>query len=287
MGLIGISSTISLSQRRHEIRIFISEMIPTLEEVGRIEKVLRDCGSMLLDSRAAGKTQGKWSGSQFKAEADNLAHNFLVARLGKLYPDIPFVSEEDDVSARLFAGDHFMIDPIDGTASFAQGFAGWVTQVAYISDGRPVMAAIYAPDSDEFFSAIRGAGAFSNGRQLRGFESKVEAESLIDNYPEPRGIALEISQALHIPKYVESGSIALKICRIADLSADLFVKDMSPRDWDVAAPMLLMAEVGGVITDIEGKKLQLGREGRRHQGLVAAANNSIAKQAHAWLASRK
>ena len=149
------------------------------------------------------------------------------------------------------------------------------------------MAAIYAPASDEFFSAIKGSGAFCNGHQLCAQESNTEAQSLIDNYPEPRGIALEISQALHIPKYVESGSIALKICRIADLSADLFVKDMSPRDWDVAAPMLLIAEVGGAITDIEGKKLQLGREGRRHQGLVAAANASIAKKAHAWLASRK
>jgi fructose-1,6-bisphosphatase/inositol monophosphatase family enzyme len=262
-------------------------MTPTLEEVGFIEKVLRDCGSMLLDCRAAGRTQGEWSGSQFKAEADNLAHNFLVAGLGSLYPDIPFVSEEDDVSARLFVGDHFMIDPIDGTASFAQGFAGWVTQVAYISDGRPVMAAIYAPVSDEFFSAIRGAGAFCNGRQLCAQESRTEAQSLIDNYPEPRGIALELSRALHISRYVESGSIALKICRIADLSADILVKDMSPRDWDVAAPMLVMEELGGVVTDIEGKKLQLGRGGRRHNGLVAAANASIANQAHAWLASRK
>lgn len=262
-------------------------MTPTPEEVGRIEKVLRDCGSMLLDCQTAGRTQGEWSGSQFKAEADNLAHNFLVASLGRLYPDIPFVSEEDDVSAGPFAGDHFIIDPIDGTASFAQGFAGWVTQVAFIRDGRPVMAAIYAPVSDEFFSAIRGVGAFCNGRQLRALDSTAEVQSLIDNYPEPRGIALELSRALHIPRYVESGSIALKICRIADHSADLFVKDMTPRDWDVAAPMLVIAEVGGVITDIEGKKLQLGEEGRRHNGLVAAANTSIAKQAHAWLASRK
>jgi 3'(2'), 5'-bisphosphate nucleotidase len=69
---------------------------------------------------------------------------------------------------------------------------------------------------------------------------------------------------LYISSYVESGSIALKICSIADL----FIKDVSPRDWDVAAPMLVMAEVGGVITDIKGKNCNWGC---RHQGLMAAA----------------
>lgn len=263
------------------------EMTPTLADVQRIEKVLRDCGAMLLDCRAAGRTQGEWNGSQFKAKADDLAHDFLVAALGEAFPGVPVVSEEDAASVAPCTGDHFIIDPIDGTASFAHGFAGWVTQAAYINDGRPVMAAIYAPAVDEFFSSAKGAGSYCNGHQLRVDESKGNAESLIDNYPEPLGIALELSRALHISKYVESGSIALKICRIADRSADLFVKDMSPRDWDVAAPMLVLTEAGGIISDIAGTPLQLGGSERRHQGLVAAANTAIAKQALTWLSLRK
>lgn len=262
-------------------------MTPSLAEAKNIERILRDCGAMLLDCLAAGRTEGEWSGAQFKAEADFLAHNFLVAALSRAFPRVPIVSEEDEIGAGLCSGDHFIIDPIDGTASFAHGFAGWVTQVAYVSDGLPIMAGIYAPASDEYFSAVRKGGAYCNGRRLSVAPAKDTAESLIDNYPEPHGIALELSQALHIPKYMESGSIALKICRIADRSADLFVKDMAPRDWDVAAPMLVLVEAGGILTNTEGAPLQLGRPGRRHQGLIAAANPCIAEHVLTWFALRK
>ena len=262
-------------------------MTPTLADAQRIEKILRDCGAMLLDCLATGRTEGEWSGAQFKAKADELAHDFLVAALSQAFSGVPIVSEENVASAAPCASDHFIVDPIDGTASFAHGFTGWVTQAAYVSDGRSVMAGIYAPASDEYFAAVRGGGAYCNGRRLSVVGAKRSPLSLIDNYPEPRGIALELMHALQIREYVESGSIALKICRVADCSADLFIKDMSPRDWDIAAPMLLLAETGGVLTDIKGAILTLGGPGRCHQGLVATTNLALAEQVRTWLASRK
>jgi len=262
-------------------------MISSSADAQRIEKILRNCGAMLLNCLAAGRTDGKWGGAQFKAKADDLAHDFLVTGLSSAFPGVHVVSEEDATSIAACAADHFIIDPIDGTASFAHGFTGWVTQAAYISEGRPVMAGIYAPASDEYFSAISKQGAYCNGRHLSVAGSGARALSLIDNYPEPRGIAQKLMQALHIPKYIESGSIALKICRVADRGADLFVKDMMPRDWDVAAPMLLLAEAGGILTDIEGNEIALGGPERRHQGLIAAANPAVARQVRVWLASCK
>jgi 3'(2'), 5'-bisphosphate nucleotidase len=252
-----------------------------------IEKVLRECGAMLMDCLAEGKTQGAWNGDQFKAGADELAHNFLADALGRSFPGVPVVSEEDDASIGSYAIDHFIIDPIDGTASFAHGYAGWVTQAAYIREGQPILAGIYAPASDEYFAAISAEGAYCNGRQLSVTGSSGQANSLIDNYPEPRGIALDIMNALGITEYMESGSIALKICRVADGSADLFVKNMTPRDWDVAAPMLILAEAGGVLTDTNGKPLCLGGAQRRHHGIIAAANPLVADQARSWFALQK
>ena len=262
-------------------------MIPSLADARHLEKILRDCGAMLIDRLAEGRTDGEWSGDQFKATADKLAHDFLIDGLSEAFSGIPVVSEEDAASTGACVGDHFIIDPIDGTASFVHGFAGWVTQAAYISEGCPVLAGIYAPASDEYFLAVSAGGAYRNGHRLSVAGSGGKAESLIDNYPEPRGIALEMMKALDLSKYVESGSIALKICRIADRSADLFFKDMSPRDWDVAAPMLLLAEAGGVLTDIEGNALMLGSPERHHQGLIAAASPVVAEQVRAWIASRK
>lgn len=262
-------------------------MTPSPADAQVLEKILRDCGTMLLESLAAGKTAGEWSGPQFKAQADELAHDFLVTALSTAFPGIPVVSEEGADNPVACAVGHFIIDPIDGTASFAHGFAGWVTQAAYVSEGQPVMAGIFAPASNEYFSALSKQGAYCNGWRLSVNSSGERAMTLIDNYPEPRGIARELMKAMHIPEYVESGSIALKICRVADRSADLFVKDMSPRDWDVAAPMLILANAGGVLTDIEGDKLVLGSLDRHHRGLIAASCPAVADRVCAWIASRK
>ena len=252
-----------------------------------IEKILRECGAMLMACRHAGRTEGEWSGEQFKAAADGIAHEFLVAALGEAFPGIPVVSEEDPASVGVQTADHFIIDPIDGTASFVHGFAGWVTQVALICANRPVIAGVYAPASDEYFSARRGYSAYRNGDRLSVHDAVSEAHSLIDNYPEARGITQDLQQALGIPLYVESGSIALKMCRIADRGADLFMKDMSPRDWDVAAPMLLLEEAGAVITDLQGEALVLGSQVRRHNGLIVAASPVVAERVRNWFALRK
>jgi len=262
-------------------------MTTTAADLQRIEKILRECGSMLMVCRAAGQTEGVWSGEQFKAAADKFAHDFLVASLGEAFPGIPVVSEEDPASMSVCTADHFIIDPIDGTASFVHGFAGWVTQIAYVCSNRPVFAGIYAPSSDEYFSAWRGNGAYCNGARLSLSGSTRSAHSLIDNYPEARGITEDLQKALGIPVYVESGSIALKICRIADRGADLFFKSMSPRDWDVAAPMLVLEEAGGIITDAHGFALNLGGAERLHRGLIVAAHSAIIVQVRDWYTSLK
>jgi len=262
-------------------------MKPRPVHAEHIEKILRECGSMLLDCLALGNTEGEWSDSQFKAVADNVAHDFLVLALSDKFPGVSVVSEEGVDPMAVYEGDHFIIDPIDGTASFAHGFDGWVTQIAYISEGVPVMAGIYAPASNEYFSATRNEGAYCNGQRLNVENYTRKNACLIDNYPQPQGVALELMLALNFKKYLESGSISLKICRIADGGADLFVKDMTPRDWDLAAPMLILAEAGGVITDVEGKAFRLGSKGRSHQGIIAAASPLVAEQVRSWFRLRK
>jgi 3'(2'), 5'-bisphosphate nucleotidase len=262
-------------------------MNPSIADARRVEKILRNCGALLLKSLSTFRSEGKWIGTQFKAPADNLAHDFLVNSLGEAFPGIPVVSEEDTQSIFDGTTNHFIIDPIDGTASFAHGFSGWVTQAAYISEGRPVMAGIYAPVSDEYFSAISQQGAYYNGHPLTIVAPRNDPSYLIDNYPKPCGIALELMRELQIPKYLESGSIALKICRVADGSADIFIKNMVPRDWDVAAPMLLLAEAGGILTDINGAALTLGSPERSHSGIIASASPLVTERVRAWFASRK
>ena len=226
-------------------------------------------------------------GDQFKADADRIAHDFLSNRICSSFPGIPVVSEENDASITQKYNEYFIVDPIDGTASFAHGFPGWVTQMAYVINETPVYSGVYAPVSDEYFEADKNHGAYCNKRRLVINDAGENIRTIIDNYPQAKGIALELLNELNIPGYIESGSIALKICRIADGTADLFFKAMEPKDWDLAAPKLIIEEAGGVLRDAYGNEIKLGKSSRHHHGLIAAKNLAMLERVSGWYRSRK
>jgi 3'(2'), 5'-bisphosphate nucleotidase len=242
-----------------------------------LERILRDCGA-LLAALSEEQRKGQWEGEQFKARADRIAHDFLARALGQT---LPVVSEEDADSIRLRPAKYWLIDPIDGTASFAHGFPGWVTQAALMQNEEPVLSGIFAPVTGEYFTAEKGKGAERNAATLR-VSSSDAIESIVDNYPEPRGVTREIMEGLGISRYVESGSIALKICRVADGTADVFYKAMNPRDWDLAAPDLILSEAGGILTDAFGEPVRYGMNGRLHNGLIAARTRQQTRAIAEW-----
>lgn len=239
-----------------------------LSEVGNI---VASVGELLLQWRESGIVAGEWDGPQFKAQADLMAHEELTEKLANLAPDVPIISEESQASwVDIRPECHWLIDPIDGTASFVQGYSGFVTQVALIVDRVPQLAAICVPAFQSLYTAERGQGAFLNGVRLfreQTFPPKV----LIDNYPEPRGVTLQAYSELHFTHYIECGSISLKICKVADGSADVFFKTVTIRDWDLAAAHLVMEETGGFLTDIYGNRIEYTR-GYETPGVVAASH---------------
>ena len=252
-----------------------------------IENSLRQCGEVLIDLYESGKISGVWVDDQFKADADRIAHDFLSNQIHSAFPNIPVVSEEDDGSIEKKYTEYFIIDPIDGTASFAHGFSGWVTQIAYVKNEIPILSGIYAPVCDEYFEAEKNHGAYRNKQKLEICAKRDKIRTIIDNYPQPKGITLEIFNDLNIVNYIESGSIALKICRIADNTADVFFKAMEPKDWDLAAPKLIIEEAGGILSDAYGREIKLGQGSRHHHGLIATKNPAMLEKVSNWYCSRK
>ncbi len=252
----------------------------------RLTKILVDVGSTLVELSALGPIEGTWADStQFKAEADRIAHDRLIEALGALTPNLPVVSEEDAVHDRVRPTRYWLIDPIDGTASYAGGFDGFVTQVALMDTGVPVVAAIHAPALELTYYAEKGQGAYLNGNRLNVKAGDPDRVVLIDNYPEPRGTALAALNELSMTGYVESGSIALKICRVADGKADLFFKNVTLRDWDVAPGELILFEAGGVMTGIDGAPFPYHGDWIK-PGVIAARTETLLNRFEAWHSER-
>lgn len=248
-----------------------------------LSQIVFEVGDLLLEWKAEGYLEGVWEGpNQIKAKADLMAHTALVERLMILAPGIPIISEEDANSfVQNRPESYWLIDPIDGTASFIQGYAGYVTQVALVINNYPCFAAIYAPELKLLYVGERHRGAFLNGKYLSVRQGP--ANRIIDNYAEPRGLVLDAYNTLNLSQYIECGSIGLKICKVADGTADLLLKNVSLHDWDLAAPQLILEEIGGVITDCMGAAISYSGNYVQH-GIIVANNKESHLRLLDWYA---
>lgn len=258
----------------------------TADLLAFLRTTLEEVGQRLVEWRDTAPQAGRWEGTQLKAEADLRAHDLLAGRLAQAWAGIPVVSEED-VGGQ--AGDrparYWLIDPIDGTASYCGGYPGFVTQAALMEGGRPVASTVHAPALGLTWAARMGGGASLNGSPLPRLIPRAGGRlTLIDNYPEPRGIAGAVYEGLCFASYVESGSLGLKICRVADGTADLFVKDVTVRDWDLAPGDLILSEVGGVLVTLDGSPVTYSGEYDR-PGLIASTP-ALADRLIKWCAAQ-
>lgn len=222
-------------------------------------------------------------------QADMYAHGRLNDLLAALDPGVPVISEEDPAHAEDRPDVYWLIDPIDGTASWSGGFDGFVCQLARIEHGVPVFGVIHAPVLGLTWQAALGAGAFLNGQRLVRSHEHSSARELVvvDNYPEARGVTRELVAWLENARYVESGSIGLKAALAASGRADIFIKDVIVRDWDVAPALVLAREVDGFASRVSGQEYLLSGPYEKPDGVIFARDAGLGELVIRWFASRE
>jgi myo-inositol-1(or 4)-monophosphatase len=220
---------------------------------------------------AFGKPMKTWlkDHSSPVSEADIAVDDLLKTRLAALAPDAGWLSEETaDAPARLAAPLVWIVDPIDGTRAFIAGRPDWAVSAALVENGRPVLAALYAPASEEFFLAVAGQGGTCNGAPLRASPEPAIAGARIGG---PKGFLdrlAAVAPPFHAAERVHS--LALRLARVADGALDAAFAGGNSHDWDLAAADLLVHEAGGALTTIGGATLAYNRAVPVHDVLVAA-----------------
>jgi myo-inositol-1(or 4)-monophosphatase len=161
----------------------------------------------------------------------------------------------------------WIIDPIDGTRAFIEGRKEWCVAAALAVAGRPVLAAVYRPSLDEFYSAASGQGASLNGMALVIPDSEtLEGARIAGNRKALSGLA-------HLGIAADpSGALPLQL-RLAYVAAgrlDGAVSLGRRNDWDLTAGELLVLEAGGAVSTSSGEGYIYNRPEPWQQGLVAA-----------------
>lgn len=168
------------------------------------------------------------------------------------YPSHCILSEESSPNMDLgnIAEDMpvWVIDPIDGTVNFAHGHHHVAVSIGlYIGDQR-ILGVVNAPFLEECFWAVKGSGAFCNGKSLAVSGAKELRNSLVaTGFPYQKTaltpIIERVSRILHHCQDVRrNGSAALDLCWVAAGRLDAYFESVKP--WDMAAGVLIAEEAG-------------------------------------------
>ena len=195
-------------------------------------------------------------------EADLAAHTVIVDDLGKLTPSLPILSEEDvEAFPRSFAGERYwLVDPLDGTKEFIKRNGEFTVNIALIERGRAVLGVVHAPAIEATYTAACGLGAFrrrkdgaaesihvaihQDGAPWRVVGSRSHAGDLLNTF----------LQRLGVHTMLPMGS-SLKLCLVADGSADLYPRLGPTSLWDTAAAQCVVEQAGGTVATLTGEPL--------------------------------
>ena len=206
------------------------------------------------------------------SEADIAVNDLIAGKLRSATPDYGWLSEESaDDEGRLDKQLVWIVDPIDGTRGYLAGREDWCVSVALVKDARPLLAAVFAPASNEFFFAERGRGTLLNGVPVHA-TSGIELD--FSRVAGPKPLVERLSRSPdEISLHPRIGSLALRLCRVAHGRLDAAFAGGQSRDWDLAAANLIVQEANGNMTALSGDNILYNRREVTHGLLVAAGRD--------------
>jgi 3'(2'), 5'-bisphosphate nucleotidase len=240
-------------------------------EAGDMREVLEQKHQLVDIAELAGKKIMAIRGEDFSeslkedlspvTEADIASNTVIVERLTELYPEIPIVSEESE--NRQVSNKFFLVDPLDGTKEFINGFRDFTVNIALIENGKPVIGVVHLPMTGEtYYGGQEGA--------KKTFEGKTWPIEISGRARDIRVVAsrshmdsktLEFLQKLEYGSVVHAGS-SVKFCRIAEGAAEVYPRFGRTMEWDTAAGQAVLEAAGGkVLIAKTGEELTYGKPG--------------------------
>lgn len=195
-------------------------------------------------------------------EVDLECERLITDALRNEYPGHNVVAEEG-TDTNTGSGYTWYIDPLDGTTNYAHGVPVFGPSIALVKDGEPLAGAVYDPMRDEMFSAVKGEGAYLNGARMKvSGTARLEGAVLATGFP----YEIKTLKKNNIENFNRVAPQCQAVRRCGAAAIDLAWTARGRFDgfweqylyaWDMAAGALLVTEAGGLITGMNGQKLDL------------------------------
>ena len=235
------------------------------EVCAKILSVIRDAGEIMLSAESVSVNE-KSGSSNFVTQYDVNVQNFVIERFKAILPEAEFLAEEKENDDESINKKYcFIIDPIDGTANFINGYRHSCISVAIVSCGEAIFGAVYNPYQNEMFHAVKGEGAYLNGKRITTAERTIDrAIVAFGTAPYHKDDLTDKTFALAREFFLtandlrRSGSAALDLAYIAAGRNDIFFEAVL-QPWDITAGLLLIEEAGGRMTDFDSSPIKIGK----------------------------
>ncbi|WP_173916603.1 inositol monophosphatase family protein [Halobacillus sp. Marseille-Q1614] len=227
---------------------------------------IREAGTTIREKIDKPRTiETKSNADDLVTEMDQETERYFAEQIKSHFPDHRLFGEEgfgDEIEN--LKGLVWIVDPIDGTMNFVHQKRNFAISVGIYKDGVGEIGLIYDVMDDILYTALRGEGAYKDGKKLEinSYKKPIEQSILCLNttwlLPENRHVEHE---GIHnLVKKIRStrsyGSAALEFAYVAEGIIDGYLS-LTLMPWDVAAGAIIVHEAGGIVTTAEGKDIDM------------------------------
>jgi len=224
-------------------------------DVEAVVRVVVDAGRRAMERWGTVSASLK-SDASYVTEVDLATERFLAGKAEQLLPGSGFLGEEFGAQ-REDAELLWACDPIDGTTNFVWGLPHWGVSLGLLERGIPTLGVIYLPALDDLYWAVRGNGAYRNGKPLGAV-------------PDRWTIQLEDTLCLtsNALKTLNTEAVAGRLRCLGSIATELAYTacgclcgtvGLHEGIVDMAAGLCIGAEVGCIIQYLDGSPVDLHR----------------------------
>lgn len=224
------------------------------------------------------KSPGEWV-----TAADKAAEAFLDPALRSLVPGSLAVGEEaasadPTILDRLTDdGSVWLIDPLDGTANFANGVSPFAVMVALVRNGDTVASWVLDPIAGQLCVSEKGSGSWINDQQIKVTNDMPELSHM-------NGAVLRRFLPQELGEHVNEVEDRFAHLTLGSKCAGYDYPDVAKGSlhfalywrtlpWDHAPGVLFLQEAGGFASRIDGSTYRVNDHAR--PGLLVARNSEI------------
>jgi 3'(2'), 5'-bisphosphate nucleotidase len=228
--------------------------LPRSELFAQIEALAQAAGREILAVYASEFAATAKADDSPLTEADLRSHRAIVEGLARLTPDVPVLSEEAatvDYAQRAAWQRYWLVDPLDGTKEFISRNGEFTVNIALIENQQPVFGVVHIPVSDTTYTGIAGEGAWRQtpdaGRVAIRVTTPAASPLRVVGSRSHGNPALNSALDALGPHVLRPAGSSIKLCLVADGSADLYPRLGPTSEWDIAAGQAVVEAAGGCV----------------------------------------